>query len=232
MLSADFWRKYFEVYDVLNLLIPYQKLLNTICDELDVKEGDKVLEAGCGTCNLALKLEERGAEVVGLDNSQAALDICRSKNPVLELVLSDLREKLPFPNEHFDKITCNNVLYAIPKKKHKEVLKEFIRVLKPNGKVVIANPKKGWSPFKIYLEGLKLNFKEQGFLKSLVKVTLLIKPAIKILYYNHFITQENEYYFFEKGEQKVLLQEVGFSDVSNDFSVYADQSILNSGRKL
>jgi len=56
MLDSKFWKRYFKVYDVLNLLIPYQELLNTICDELDIKPGEKILEAGCGTGNLALKI--------------------------------------------------------------------------------------------------------------------------------------------------------------------------------
>ena len=44
MLDSKFWKRYFKVYDVLNLLIPYQELLNTICDELDIKPGEKILE--------------------------------------------------------------------------------------------------------------------------------------------------------------------------------------------
>jgi hypothetical protein len=44
MLDARFWKKYFDVYDVLNLLIPYQELLETIFDELEIKPGEKILE--------------------------------------------------------------------------------------------------------------------------------------------------------------------------------------------
>ena len=44
MLDSKFWKRYFKVYDVLNLLIPYQELLETICDELDIKPGEKILE--------------------------------------------------------------------------------------------------------------------------------------------------------------------------------------------
>ena len=59
MLDSNFWKRYFKVYDVLNLLIPYQELLNTICDELEIRPEERILEAGCGTGNLALKVEER-----------------------------------------------------------------------------------------------------------------------------------------------------------------------------
>lgn len=229
MLDTDFWKKYFKVYDVLNLLIPYQELLKSICDALKVKSGDRILEAGCGTCNLVLKLKERGGEVVGLDFSQAALEVCREKDEKLELVHSNLVEKLPFEDNSFDKISCNNVLYAIPEEKHDFVLQEFKRVLKPGGRLAMANPKRGWSPLKIYITGIKLNFKREGFFKTLIKLFSLLGPAVKILYYNRFITQETEYYFFEKGEQEKLLKENGFSGVSEGELVYAGQAILVRG---
>jgi hypothetical protein len=37
MLDAKFWEKYFEVYDVLNLVIPYRELLEKIADKLEIK---------------------------------------------------------------------------------------------------------------------------------------------------------------------------------------------------
>ena len=46
MLDSKFWTKYFKVYDVLNLLIPYQELLETICNELDIKKVKSKYEEG------------------------------------------------------------------------------------------------------------------------------------------------------------------------------------------
>lgn len=51
MLNHKFWKKYFKDYDILNIVIPYQELLKTICEELDIKKGEKILEAGSGTGN-------------------------------------------------------------------------------------------------------------------------------------------------------------------------------------
>jgi len=49
MTKDDFWRKYFAVYDVLNELRPYQDLLGSVKDNLKIKKGDLVLDAGAGT---------------------------------------------------------------------------------------------------------------------------------------------------------------------------------------
>jgi ubiquinone/menaquinone biosynthesis C-methylase UbiE len=231
MLDSKFWKKYFEVYDVLNLLIPYQELLETICDELDIKPGEKILEAGCGTGNLALKIKERGAEVIGLDNCKEALEIYKKKDPNAKVVLADLREKLPFPDNYFDKIASNNTLYAIPKEKQLDTLKEFYRILKPGGKIVMANLKKGWRSEKIYISGIKKNLKKEGSCSTFLKIIKMIIPTIKVFYYNYFIKKETQYYFCDFNEQKELLKRAGFKEISETKLVYANEAILNSAFK-
>jgi len=231
MLDSKFWEKYFEVYDVLNLLIPYQELLDTISGKLDIEKGERVLDAGCGTGNLAIKMKKKGAEVVGLDYCKEALEMFRKKDPNAKLVLTDLTKKIPFPDNYFDKIACNNVLYTIPRDKQLATLKEFHRVLKPGGKIVLANIKKGWNPFKIYTEGVKKNFKQEGISRTFYKITRMVVPTIRILYYNRFIQKESEYYLFEFDEQKEKLQQAGFSKISLTTLTYANQGVLNSAYK-
>ena len=231
MLDSKFWANYFKVYDILNLLIPYQELLETICDELEIKPGERILEAGCGTGNLALKIKERGAKVVGLDNCKEALDIYRKKDPTAELVLADLTEKLPFPDNYFDKIASNNTLYAIPKEKQLATLKELYRILKSRGKIVLSNTKKSWKPIKIYIKGIKGNLRKEGIFLTVLKIMKLIIPTLKIFYYNYQIKKESQYYFYDFNEQKELLEQAGFKLVLDAKLVYAEQSILNSAFK-
>lgn len=231
MLDQKFWQKYFQVYDALNLFIPYQELLKKICDELEIKKGEKILEAGCGTCNLVLEIKKRGGEPIGLDNCPAALDICRRKDPTLKLVLADLRKNLTFPDNYFDKIACNNTLYAMPKNEQLFALKELYRILRPGGKIVISNPKKGWKPVRIYIQGIKQHFAADGLFFSLSKMVKMLIPTIKIFYYNYFIQKESNYCFLTGQEQKQLFHEAGFSQVSESRSAYANQAILNSAIK-
>lgn len=231
MLDEKFWEKYFRVYDAVNLFLPYQRLLDKICEELEIKEGEKILEAGCGTCNLVLKIKGKGGESVGLDNCGAALDICREKDPGLKVVLADLREKLPFPDNYFEKVASNNTLYAVSKEKQLDSLKELYRVLKTGGKIVLSNPKKGWSPVSLYIKGAREHFKEEGIIRSAYKMMKMIIPTIKIFYYNFLIKKEVNYHFLDTEEQKKLLLKAGFSKVSQTIFVYCNQGILNSAIK-
>ncbi|PJA02414.1 hypothetical protein COX73_00885 [bacterium (Candidatus Gribaldobacteria) CG_4_10_14_0_2_um_filter_36_18] len=234
MLDSNFWANYFKVYDVLNLLIPYQELLETICDELEIKPGEKILEAGCGTGNLALKIKERGAKVVGLDNCQEALDIYRKKDPTAELVLADLAKKLPFPDNYFDKIASNNTLYAVPREKRDQLMKESLRILKPGGKIVLANMREGWKPINVYIDHIKKDIKIFGLLVVFLKVIKNIIPTIKMFYYNNKALKADKvgtFSFFKFDEQGSLLIKNGFKNVSKNIYVYSGQAILNSAKK-
>jgi ubiquinone/menaquinone biosynthesis C-methylase UbiE len=234
MLDTKFWEKYFEVYDVLNLVIPYQELLRNIADELEIKNGERILEAGAGTGNLAIEIKKRGGMPVALDNIQEALNIYKKKDPAAIIVLADLTEKLPFVDNEFDKICSNNTIYAVPRKYREQIMKEFYRVLKPGGKIVIANIHKEFKPIKIYLAHIKQDIKKTGLLGVIIKGIKLMVPTIKMFYYNAKIKGEHktgDFDFLEFDEQKELLSNAGFRNVSENKSVYAQQGILNSGYK-
>ena len=232
MTGSRFWRRYFEVYDTLNLFIPYQELLKIVCDELDIRPGDRVLEAGCGTGNLAIKIKEKGGDVVGLDNCKEALDLYREKDRSANVILADLTQKLPFPDEFFDKIACSNTLYAIPKEKQLFVLKEFYRVLRHGGRLVLVNPKKESKTIDLYVRGIRKNFREEGFFKTLYKIIKLSLATLKILYYNEcLLKKEKRFHFFEEKEQESLLKKAGFEEILSVINVYEEQDILVCSRK-
>lgn len=234
MLNSNFWNKYFKVYDVLNLVIPYQELLDEITKEADIKKEDLVLDAGIGTGNLVPLLEKQEAKVIGLDFSQEALTICKKKNPNTQVILHDLTQKLPFLDNYFDKIISNNALYNIPREKRLETIIELKRVLKPGGKIVISNLHKGFKPIKIYLATIKENIKRFGFFNTIKLILKMFIPTIKMFYYNFFIQKEHRFSkqnLFDFDEQKEFLEKAGLRNISETKLVYARQSILNSAIK-
>lgn len=231
MLDPEFWRRYFKVYDVLNVLPTYTQLLSIVCEELEPMEGDLILDAGSGTGNLSLRMVENGSNVVALDYCLQALERHRMKGNNCYLILADLRIKLPFRDNCFDKIGSNNMLYTLTADDQQYTLKEIYRILKPDGKVVLANPKTGWNPMRIYIEGLQDNIKAEGFWKTIKKAAKVTIPTIKMFYYNGKLKKESQYHCFLHDEQKELLKNIGFRVVSETRTVYADQHVLNSGYK-
>jgi len=231
--DEKFWKDYFEVYDMLNDLIPYQELLERIVECLNVQSSDLILDAGSGTGNLAVLIEKKGARVVGLDFSKAGVDIHKRKIPNADVRVGDLTEPLPFPDEHFDKVCSNNVIYTLPPLKRADVFQEFHRVLKPGGTIVVSNIHKEFSPSKIYKNHLLRDFRRNP-LKAACTFARLSYPTIRMFLYNRHIKKEHSsgrYDFLTLHEQSDLLKNAGFRNISKGEYVYADQAVLHCANK-
>ena len=234
MLDTNFWKKYFEDYDVLNSLIPYQELRNEIIKNLDVKPGDKILDLGSGTGNVAIEVKKLGAEVIGIDFSTEGVRRHKEKDPAAEILLGDVSQKLPFQDSVFDKVYSNNVIYTIDPLKRPAIFNEVMRILKPDGIFVVSNITKDFKPFKIYTDHLKKQNKRDGVAKTVLQVIKLTPVTLRMFYYNFLIKKENKggsYCFFAPNEQKKLLQTSGFKTIFDDIYTYSNQAILNKGIK-
>jgi ubiquinone/menaquinone biosynthesis C-methylase UbiE len=231
MLGREFWAKYFRVYDVLNTVPTYRELLDSICRELAPQPGTLVLDAGSGTGNLALRLKGLGCEVVAIDFCEQAVECHTAKGSGGCVLVGDLTNGLPFRDDCFDGIVCNNVLYTLSARDQLKAAKEFHRVLKPGGRVALANPKAGWKPMAIYLRSIAYGIRDEGRWVTAKEVAKGIVPTVKMFYYNGRLRKEKEYHYFEFGEQRTLLEAGGFFGVSDTALVYADQVVLNSAHK-
>ena len=113
-----------------------------------VREGDYVLDACCGTGDLAVAADKAGAAgVVGLDFSERMLERARRKGPRLEWVQADVLE-LPFDDGHFDSAVVG---FGIRNVEDLEAgIRELRRVLRPGGRLgilEITTPRGPLAPF-------------------------------------------------------------------------------------
>lgn len=234
MLNTNFWKKYFRDYDVLNVLIPYQELKNEIIKNLEIKNGEKILDLGSGTGNIAVEIKKLGAEVVGIDFSVEGVKRHKEKDPDAEVLVGDISQELPFQDSAFDKVYSNNGIYTIDPSKRSAIFDEVYRVLKPGGRIVVSNITKDFKPFGIYKDHLKKQVGREGLANTLLLVIKLAPATLRMFYYNFLIKKENKggsYGFFVAGEQKNLLEKSGFKDISNDIYTYSNQAILNKATK-
>jgi len=234
MLDEKFWEKYFRVYDVLNIVIPYQELMRKLEKELDLKSDDIVLDVGSGTGNLIVRIKDKCKEIIGVDYSQEGIEIHKLKDPAAKVILHDITKRFPFPDNYFSKVVSNNTIYTLTKRQQLRMLSEIYRVMRPGGKFVISNVKKDYSPLEIYFNHISKNIKEQGFLKAVFLIIKMIIPTLKMFYYNNKIRKSgltNYYHFLTLKEQKVLLRKAGFKNISEARYVFANQAFLNSAYK-
>src|SRR5881296_4216257 len=109
-LAPDAVRRMFDriapVYDAMNrtMTAGLDRRWRRATAEAVVRPGDRVLDACCGTGDLALAAERVGGQVVGLDFSERMLERARRKSASVEWVRGDLLE-LPFEDASFDAAT-------------------------------------------------------------------------------------------------------------------------------
>jgi demethylmenaquinone methyltransferase/2-methoxy-6-polyprenyl-1,4-benzoquinol methylase len=137
------------VYDAMNRVMTagLDRHWRRLTADAAVRPGDRVLDACCGTGDLALAGVRAGGRVTGLDFSDRMLERARRKAPELEWLHGDLLE-LPFPDASFDAATVGfgvrNVA-DLPR-----ALAELRRVLRPGGRLgvlEITTPRGVLRPF-------------------------------------------------------------------------------------
>ena len=103
-----------------------------------IKSSDKVLDAGCGNGRLYDSLQELGISYLGVDISPKLIAIAQEKFPQVEFQVADMLN-LPFPDQQFDVVLSIASLHHVPSKKlRQQQIREFSRVLKSNGYLIIT----------------------------------------------------------------------------------------------
>jgi demethylmenaquinone methyltransferase / 2-methoxy-6-polyprenyl-1,4-benzoquinol methylase len=137
------------VYDAMNrtMTAGLDRRWRRITAESIVRPGDGVLDACCGTGDLAIACARVGGTVTGLDFSEAMLERARRKAPELEWVAGDLLA-LPFADASFDAATVGFGVRNV--EDLARALGELRRVLRPSGRVgilEITRPRGVLAPF-------------------------------------------------------------------------------------
>jgi demethylmenaquinone methyltransferase / 2-methoxy-6-polyprenyl-1,4-benzoquinol methylase len=139
-LAPDAVRKMFDriapVYDAMNRVMTagLDGRWRRDAAATVVHPGDEVLDACCGTGDLAIAAAAAGGRVTGLDFSEEMLARARRKAPGIEWVQGDLLE-LPFPDERFDAATVGFGVRNV--QDLQRALSELRRVLRPGGGLAI-----------------------------------------------------------------------------------------------
>lgn len=148
----DFWDKRIKKFGYFGVLWEKQPSWSAYVDKLQthylkrwldkVNSQDKVLDVGCGTGRFSFRLAKKAKEVFGVDTSKEGILFCqeeaKGKNVSNTKFLIAKASNLPFKDEYFDKIFSITCLQHITlKKEFENSLKELLRILKKNGKIVL-----------------------------------------------------------------------------------------------
>lgn len=160
-LAPDQVRSMFDriapVYDVMNraMTMGLDRKWRRLTAEAVVRPGDRVLDACCGTGDLALADARAGGRVTGVDFSEEMLARAERKAPEFQWVQADAAA-LPFDDGSFEVVTVG---FGIRNLADLEAgLAELARVLVPGGRLgclEITRPRGVLRPFfRLWFDGL------------------------------------------------------------------------------
>lgn len=133
-------------YDLACSVIGYDRpLKQKVLAASGFKYGENLLDVGCGTATLLIlaKSQHPTSRVVGIDPDKKILRIARKKTSNgygldIELIKAGA-EQLPFEDGSFDVVVSSLVFHHLPTDIKKQALREIYRVLKPNGRLLLAD---------------------------------------------------------------------------------------------
>jgi SAM-dependent methyltransferase len=114
-----------------------------LCEAVDLRAGERVLDVACGNGNASLAAARRFCQVVGVDYIPALLERARQRALAegLEATFEEGdAEALPFPDDSFDVVlsTCG----AMFAPDQEQTAAELLRVCRPGGRIGMVN----WMP--------------------------------------------------------------------------------------
>lgn len=113
--------------------VGYSAELYAILAEHGLKPGAKILDVACGTGLASEPLAKNGAQITGVDTSEAMLEFARARLPGQTWMRGNA-EELEFPGDSFDAAICAQAFHWFDRVK---AMREMVRVTKRGGTVAI-----------------------------------------------------------------------------------------------
>ncbi len=104
----------------------------------DARPGERVLDLGCGAGRFVGALRDAGADPVGVEIAEAALERARRNVPGADLRLVEPDGSLPLEHGSVDLVWCSEVLEHVADTD--SLLLEVRRVLKQGGRLLVTVP--------------------------------------------------------------------------------------------
>ncbi len=199
-LSERVFKIFAPFYDLVTT--PFIGLRRRVAAMAGFHTGARVLDVATGTGAQAFAFARKGAQVVGIDLSEAMLAVARRKNrcPSLAFRQADATE-LPFADGAFDIACISFALHEMPKTVRERTLREMARVTKVEGTILVV---------------------DYGLPKG--------RLARWLVYHLVKMYERDRYAEFVKSDLRTLLVEVGFHVVEDRLALRGLARIVRASR--
>ena len=200
MNSKLFYKVMSGFYDLLDVI--YFRKYETsprkvVFDTIGKKDNVLDLCTGTATNAIAIAKKNPNSKIVGVDLSKDMLVVAREK--VNKENLANVRlyrmdaTQMNFKDESFDKVLLSLVLHETDEELAKKIIKETMRVMKPDGELVVTE----WE-------------RSDNFIKKILFIPIeILEPKP----YKIFVTKDHKKYFKEFGLEQIECKHCDYSKV-------------------
>ncbi len=158
MIIADRMESLTRYYDRWMSLITGgqdRRVRDAVLDHIE--PGNLVLDVGCGSGTLAINAAQKGAQVIGIDQSPAMLKLAREKAQVsgVEVDFRLAQAQSLDLGEKFDVVTATFALSEISPDEAEMVVADLAEHLKPGGKMIVADEARPTQALQRLVSGLQ-----------------------------------------------------------------------------
>lgn len=139
------WASFYDAFTNILTLGHVGMLRAMTIEQAQLKPGESVLDVGCGTGGVTIPAKRRVGEsgvAAGIDPAPEMIAVARKKAARDGLEI-DFRvgviESLPYADASFDVVTSSLMMHHLPHELQVQGLAEIQRVLKPGGRLLIAD---------------------------------------------------------------------------------------------
>jgi ubiquinone/menaquinone biosynthesis C-methylase UbiE len=130
-------------YDLLTRLMGFHRVYRKLIAQAELSDGQRVLEIGCGTGNLATraKRDHPGVELIGCDPDPRALGRAQRKARRLTGIRFEngYAQRLPYADGEFDRVLSSMMLHHLDEEAKPTAAAEIFRVLRPGGRLHLVD---------------------------------------------------------------------------------------------
>lgn len=131
-------------YDPVVRLLGIDRTRQTLIEQAAIGQADCVLEIGCGTGSLLIRVKQQhpNASVVGLDPDPLALERARRKGKAAGLSIQldrGFSDDMPYPDASFDRVLSSFMFHHLPRDAKASTMREVRRVLRPGGSLHLVD---------------------------------------------------------------------------------------------
>ena len=181
-------------------------LAKHIVDRFHLKKNSKILDVGCGRCEILDAFNQLGLDISGVDASERIRVFAPKDISKLD-ILDFSKENIPFDDDEFDVIFTKSVIEHI----HDPTLlmKEILRILKPGGIFISLTPEWASQMKTFYDDPTHVHPYQPKGLKDLLILSEFKDVHAEIFYYHELLWSSSFCRFFASVLRKLISNKTG-----------------------